>query len=122
MLSMSLNETARLLASGSLNSSALIFSACKRLDALQDLNVFVTEFREGARHAAEESDTRLQAGRGRGLLEGISLAVKDNFCVLGSRTSCASRMLDSFTAPYHATVVERSINSGGIILGKTNLG
>ena len=122
MLSRSLHETARLLATGALSSSALIFSACKRMDTIQDLNVFVRELREEARQAAQESDALLKAGQPRGILEGVPLAVKDNFCLAGSRTACASRMLDNFTAPYSATVVQRSVQNGGIFLGKTNLG
>jgi aspartyl-tRNA(Asn)/glutamyl-tRNA(Gln) amidotransferase subunit A len=118
----SLCEAARLLTAGTLTSSALIFNACKRLDTIRDLNVFVTEFKDSALLAAQDCDVRLKAGQGRGILEGVPLAVKDNFCVAGSRTSCASRMLNSFTAPYNATVVERTVSNGGIILGKTNLG
>jgi Asp-tRNA(Asn)/Glu-tRNA(Gln) amidotransferase A subunit family amidase len=122
MLSRSVTETARLLASGSLTSSSLIFHACKRLDNIQPLNVFVSEFRDCAQKAARDSDARLAAKKPLGFLEGIPVAVKDNFCVAGTRTSCASQMLDNFTAPYSATVVERSLQSGGILLGKTNLG
>jgi aspartyl-tRNA(Asn)/glutamyl-tRNA(Gln) amidotransferase subunit A len=122
MLSRSLHETARLLGSGSITSSALIFNACRRLDTILELNIFVSEFRDSAQLAAQESDFRLAAGRSRGILEGIPVAVKDNFCVAGSRTSCASRMLDNFVAPYSATVVEKTAQGGGIILGKTNLG
>lgn len=47
--------------------------------------------------------------------------MKDNFCVEGMKTSCGSRMLDNFTAPYSATVVERSVAAGAIVVGKTNL-
>ena len=54
-------------------------------------------------------------------LEGVPIAVKDNFCVTGTKTSCCSRILDNFVAPYDATVVERSVTNGAIVVGKTNL-
>ena len=53
--------------------------------------------------------------------EGIPIAVKDNFTVRGVRSTCASRMLHNYRAPYTATVVQRLLNSGAVLIGKTNL-
>ncbi len=52
---------------------------------------------------------------------GIPLAQKDIFCTRGVRTSCGSRMLDNFVAPYDAHIVEKLDASGMVILGKTNM-
>lgn len=54
-------------------------------------------------------------------LDGVPVAVKDNFCTKGIRTTCASRMLESFVPPYSATVVEKLLSNGACLLGKTNL-
>ncbi len=54
-------------------------------------------------------------------LTGIPLAHKDIFCTAGVKTSCGSRMLDNFVAPYDATVVERLQSAGAVMLGKTNM-
>jgi aspartyl-tRNA(Asn)/glutamyl-tRNA(Gln) amidotransferase subunit A len=89
-----------------------------RLDSR--LNAFITVTAEGALASARESDQRLAAGTARAL-EGIPLAHKDIFCTRGVRTSCGSRMLDNFIAPYDATVVERLADAGMVMLGKTNM-
>lgn len=85
-----------------------------------DFNSFITVTEELALRQAAEADRRLAAGDG-GPLTGIPLAHKDIFCTDGVRTSCGSRMLDSFIAPYDATVVRRAAAAGAVMLGKTNM-
>ncbi len=72
----------------------------------RQLNAFVSLCPESALAAAEAADVRLRLGQG-GSLTGIPIAHKDIFCTQGVKTSCGSRMLDNFIAPYDATVVER---------------
>jgi aspartyl-tRNA(Asn)/glutamyl-tRNA(Gln) amidotransferase subunit A len=84
------------------------------------LNSFITVTADAALGAARRADETVRRGEG-GPLTGIPIAHKDIFCTLGARTSCGSRMLDSFVAPYDATVVERLARAGAVVLGKTNM-
>jgi len=75
-----------------------------------------------ARRRAEEIDRRFKAGETPGSLAGIPVAVKDNMCTAdGQPTTCASRILEGWKAPYNAHVVERLLAEGAVIVGKTNL-
>jgi aspartyl-tRNA(Asn)/glutamyl-tRNA(Gln) amidotransferase subunit A len=85
-----------------------------------DLNTFITITAEQALAQAAAADRRLAKNEAT-LLTGIPLAHKDIFCTAGVKTSCASRMLDNFVAPYDATVVERLAAAGAVMLGKTNM-
>ena len=84
------------------------------------LNALITLTAEQALADAAAADRRRAAGE-RGPLLGIPLIHKDIFCTDGVRTSCGSRMLDNFVAPYDATVVTRLKGAGAVMLGKANM-
>ena len=84
------------------------------------LNGYVTLTPERALADAAAADARLAAGTA-GPLTGIPLAQKDIFCTDGIRTTCGSKMLANFVSPYDATVVERLVAAGTVMLGKTNM-
>ena len=78
------------------------------------LNAFISWDKEAALAAAARADLSLPLG-------GIPIAVKDNICVLGEPTRCASRMLGSFVAPYDATAITRLRKAGAIPFGRANM-
>ncbi|MEW7977588.1 MAG: Asp-tRNA(Asn)/Glu-tRNA(Gln) amidotransferase subunit GatA [Candidatus Sedimenticola endophacoides] len=84
------------------------------------LNAYITRTEEAALAGARDADARIAAGEA-GPLTGIPIAHKDIFCTDGIRTTCGSRMLERFTAPYDATVVSRFKQAGAVVLGKTNM-
>ncbi len=84
------------------------------------LNSFVSVAADSARAAAQRADAAFAAGTA-GPLTGLPIVHKDIFCTQGLKTSCGSRMLDNFIAPYDATVVARLAAAGAVMLGKTNM-
>lgn len=86
----------------------------------KQLNSFITVTAEQALAEAKIADTRRAQGETAPLL-GVPIAHKDIFCTAGVRTTCASKMLDNFVAPYDATVVSNLQQAGCISLGKTNM-
>ena len=114
-------ELARALADSEVSSVELTRGFLDRIEARDpDCNSFITVTREQALAEAEAADDARAAGRG-GPLTGVPIAHKDIFCTDGVRTSCGSRMLDNFEAPYDATVVRNMRDAGLVMLGKTNM-
>ena len=117
----SLSELAAGLRAGELTSEALTRHFLDRIERFDGaLNSVVTLTAEQALQAAREADRRIAAGD-TGPLTGIPFLHKDIFCTDGVRTSCGSRMLDNFEAPYDATVSEKLKQAGAVMLGKTNM-
>ena len=81
------------------------------------LNSFLSVERE---HAAERLE-QLSGSTGEQPLYGMPIAIKDNICTKGMRTSCASRILENYKAQYDATAIERLNNAGAVVVGKTNM-
>jgi aspartyl-tRNA(Asn)/glutamyl-tRNA(Gln) amidotransferase subunit A len=117
----SLRELRRGLQERDFSSVELTTTLLKRISALNPaLNAFVTVTESKALAAAAAADARRAAGED-GPLLGIPMAHKDIFCTAGVRTTCASKMLEHFVAPYNATVVERLAAEGMVTLGKLNM-
>jgi aspartyl-tRNA(Asn)/glutamyl-tRNA(Gln) amidotransferase subunit A len=87
----------------------------------QRVHAFITLTKDRAYKQAEAVDARVQAGDRVGPLAGVPLTVKDIFCVKGTPSTAASRILANFVAPYTATAVERLEAAGALTLGKVNL-
>ncbi|WP_043526879.1 Asp-tRNA(Asn)/Glu-tRNA(Gln) amidotransferase subunit GatA [Litchfieldella xinjiangensis] len=116
-----LTELAAALDAGEFSSRELTQNLLERIGALDpEINSFISVTGEQALAAADAADA-VRAKGNAGPLTGLPLALKDIFCTLGVKTSCGSRMLDSFVSPYDATVVEKLSEAGMVSLGKTNM-
>ena len=91
-----------------------------RIEKHADLNAYITVTAEQALKAAQFADARIASGNAE-LLTGIPMAHKDIFCTQDVKTTCGSKMLDNFIAPYNATVVEKLNAAGAVNLGKLNM-
>jgi aspartyl-tRNA(Asn)/glutamyl-tRNA(Gln) amidotransferase subunit A len=121
MHELTLAEIARGLAAKQFSSEELTRTLLARIAQLDpQLNSFISVTEDLAIRQAQAADARRASGE-QGALLGAPLAHKDLFCTQGIRTSCASKMLDNFKAPYDATVVARLAAAGTVTLGKTNM-
>lgn len=114
-------ELAEGLRSKQFSSVELTESYLQRIRAFDPaLNCYITVTEERAMEQARAADRRIAAGTA-GPLTGIPISQKDIFCTRDVRTSCGSKMLDNFIAPYDAAVVERFDEAGAVMLGKLNM-
>ncbi len=118
---LSLAEIGEHLARGDFSSVELTRHFLTRIERLNpELNALITVTGQAALEGAVAADARRAAGE-HGALLGVPLIHKDIFCTDGVRTTCGSRMLDNFVAPYDATVVARLKSAGAVMLGKANM-
>ncbi len=107
---------------GRTSAEALARTALEAVRARnEELNVFLLVDEEGALAAARRVDERVAAGEDPGALAGVPVALKDNLCQRGVPTTASSRILEGWRPPYSATVVERLVDAGAVVVGKTNM-
>jgi aspartyl-tRNA(Asn)/glutamyl-tRNA(Gln) amidotransferase subunit A len=108
--------------SGELTAEECVSSIYERIRQFEErFHAYVTLTEDQALKTARQIDARRRRGEALGSLAGVCVAVKDNICTQGIRTTCSSRMLEDFIPPYSATVVERIEREDAIIVGKTNM-
>jgi aspartyl-tRNA(Asn)/glutamyl-tRNA(Gln) amidotransferase subunit A len=107
---------------GEVSARDLTEAALARIEAVEpQIHSFLDICRERALADADHIDARRSAGEDLPPLAGIPVAIKDNLCTRGIRTTCSSRMLEHFVPPYESTVTERLWQAGAVLIGKTNL-
>jgi aspartyl-tRNA(Asn)/glutamyl-tRNA(Gln) amidotransferase subunit A len=110
------------IASGECSAEEVVSAYLDRLAGVEDeIAAFNEVYRDRALDEARDVDRQRAAGEGLGPLAGVPVAIKDNMCTDWGQTTCSSRMLEGFRAPYNATVVEKLRAAGAVIVGKTNM-
>ena len=116
-----IHEAKELLEKREISSVELTQAVLKRISEVDSkVSAYVTVTAEEALRQAEEADKQLATGQSNPLC-GVPVAIKDNHCTQGFRTTCSSKMLEDFVPPYDATVVEKLKASGMVMVGKTNM-
>jgi aspartyl-tRNA(Asn)/glutamyl-tRNA(Gln) amidotransferase subunit A len=122
LLDMDCKELRDKIATGDVKSTAAteaVFEAIKKFEPT--LGSYISTFEEQALAKAKEVDAKIAAGGGMGKLAGVPIAVKDVMCTAFGATTCASKILENFHAPYNATVVEKLLAADAVIVGKANM-
>jgi aspartyl-tRNA(Asn)/glutamyl-tRNA(Gln) amidotransferase subunit A len=110
------------IASGQASSVKATGAVFERIHQLEPtIGAFISTHEETALEAAADVDQRVAAGEPVGQLAGVPVAVKDNMCTTFGATTCASKILENFHAPYNATVVDKLLGADAVIVGKTNM-
>ncbi len=122
LANITIKKAAQLLRGGKISSVELTKYYLSRIKKLNpQLNVFISVWEKEALDQAKASDCRRKEGKSLGILDGIPIALKDNICTKGFKTTAGSKILENFVPPYDAFVVEKLKEAGVVILGKTNM-
>lgn len=122
---LTIHQASELLMGGEISSRELTESVFSRIDKAEGkIRAYITITRDTAMKESEEADRMLKTGvmgQGSSSILGVPLAIKDNICTDGIRTTCSSKILGNFVPPYESTVTRRLKDAGYILLGKTNM-
>lgn len=119
---LTVSELAEKLEKGEVTSEQITKSYFNRIKEKDDIvKAYISTFEEEAIKKAKEIDEDRKVGKDVGKYAGIPIGIKDNICIDGTKTTCASKMLENFVSPYNATVIQKMNDENLIYLGKTNM-
>ena len=122
MEELSAKELRDKIAAGKISSLEATKAVFKRIDKLEPIiGAYISTYPDRALETAADIDRRIAAGQSVGQLAGVPVAIKDNMCTTFGATTCASRILENFHAPYNATVVDKLLAADAVIVGKANM-
>lgn len=121
ILTKSLTEIVEGIKNGTYTSTQVTQACIQQIEKTKEYNTLNHTNFEDALRQAKEIDERIAQGNTNGLLLGAPIVVKDNMCTYILPTTCSSKILENFVAPYEATVVSKLRAEGAVILGKANM-
>ena len=120
MLPTTIRDTQEALSSGRLTTVELVRAYLDAIEQQRYLNIYVEVWGQEAMAVAAKQDEARAAGARLGRLAGVVISIKDVLCYAGHGVSAGSRMLEDFVSPYTATAVQRLLDEGAILIGRTN--
>ncbi len=122
LFELTLHEVSEKIAKKVISAKDLLDSVFERIENVEGMvSSYITLTKQQAYEEAEEIDRRLNKGEKTSNLAGIPMAVKDNICTKGIKTTCGSKMLEDFVPPYNAEAYDRLKKVGAVMVGKTNM-
>ena len=122
LLDLTALELGKKIQAGEVTAPEAAAAALRRIREMEpSIHAYVTVDEEGAMAQAETVQREIEAGRLSGPLAGVPVAIKDNICTEGLRTTCSSKILEHFVPAYTAQAAEQLKKAGAVILGKTNM-
>ena len=122
LLDLTALELGKKIQAGEVTAPEAAAAALRRIQEMEpSIHAYVTVDEEGAMSQAEIVQREIEAGRLTGPLAGVPVAIKDNICTEGLRTTCSSKILENFVPTYTAQAAEQLKKAGAVILGKTNM-
>ena len=118
---MNIREIQQAISSKKITVTERVEQALEIIEQNRHLNAFTQVFAAQAREQAAKLEEQISKGEQPGPLTGVIMAIKDNINIAGERTTCASKILESFVSPFDATVIRRLRQAGVIFIGKTNM-
>lgn len=120
-LDLSILEISKLLRSGKVTSEQLTNECFVQIEKTAHLNALNSTCKDLALKKAREIDEKLKNGEKLPILAGIPIVIKDNINMIGTKTTCSSKLLENYESIYDATVVEKLKENGAVIIGKANM-
>lgn len=115
-------ELGKKIKSGEITSVEATKAVIEKIKSTDEkFNAYITLNEEDAISRATEADRRIKAGEATSILAGVPIAIKDNICTKGIKTTCASHILDNFVPVYNATVIDKLNEAGMVVVGKVNM-
>jgi aspartyl-tRNA(Asn)/glutamyl-tRNA(Gln) amidotransferase subunit A len=110
------------IAAGEIKSSEAVSAIFDRIENVEPIvGAYLSLCKEQAMTQAKAVDAKIASGQSVGALAGVPIAIKDNMCTTFGTTTCASKILENFHAPYNAHAVEKLLAADAVIIGKCNL-
>jgi aspartyl-tRNA(Asn)/glutamyl-tRNA(Gln) amidotransferase subunit A len=114
-------ELSEMLRKREMSAKEIAISVFDRIEQVENkISAYLTLTKDEALSMAENADQELSSGNGK-ILSGIPIAIKDNMCTKGIRTTCSSKILQNFIPPYESTATSKLLEQGYVLVGKTNL-